>query len=82
MEDQIEQILKDKILSAVESPLPELTRRDAELPKISNKAIVARKTSESDCRKADRMSESRPWGRSAVLDINIFMISCVYENHH
>jgi hypothetical protein len=40
MEDQIEQILKDKILSAVESPLPELTRRDAELPKISNKAIA------------------------------------------
>jgi len=40
MEDQIEQILKDKILSAVESPLPELTRRDAELPKISNKAAV------------------------------------------
>lgn len=40
MEDQIEQILKDKILSAVESPLPELTRRDAGLPKISNKAIA------------------------------------------
>ena len=36
MEDQIDQILKEKILSAVESPLPELTRRDVELPRISN----------------------------------------------
>jgi hypothetical protein len=40
MEDQVEQILKEKILSAVESPLPELTRRDAGLPRISNKAIA------------------------------------------
>ena len=40
MEDQIEQILKEKILSAVESPLPELTRRNMELPRISNKAIA------------------------------------------
>ena len=40
MEDQVEQILKEKILSAVESPLPELTRRDVELPRISNKAIA------------------------------------------
>ena len=40
MEDQVEQILKEKILSAVESPLPELTRRDVALPRISNKAIA------------------------------------------
>ena len=40
MEDQLDQILKEKILSAVESPLPELTRRAAELPAISNKALA------------------------------------------
>jgi len=40
MEDQLDQILKEKILSAVESPLPELTRRAVELPAISNKALA------------------------------------------
>ena len=40
MEDQTDRILKEKILSAVESPLPELTRRAVELPAISNKALA------------------------------------------
>ena len=40
MEDQLDQILKEKILSAVESPLPELTRRAVDLPASSNKALA------------------------------------------
>ena len=40
MEDQLEQILKEKILSAVGLPVSGLTRRDAGLPVISNKAIA------------------------------------------
>lgn len=40
MGDQTDRILKEKILSAVESPLPELTRRAVELPAISNKALA------------------------------------------
>ena len=40
MEDQTDRILKEKILSAVESPLPELTRRAVELPASSNKALA------------------------------------------
>jgi predicted AAA+ superfamily ATPase len=40
MEDQISQVIRDKILAAVE-PLPvAMTRRDAVLPKIKNKAIA------------------------------------------
>ena len=40
MEDQLEQILKEKILSAVELPVPRLTRRDKDLPCITNKAFA------------------------------------------
>ena len=40
MEDQLEQVLKEKILSAVGLPVSGLTRRDAGLPVISNKAIA------------------------------------------
>lgn len=40
MEDQFEQILKEKILSAVESPVTGLTRRDVTLPVMPNKAFA------------------------------------------
>ena len=40
MEGQIEPIIREKIASAVESPPPTLTRRDATLPPISGKAIA------------------------------------------
>ena len=40
MEDQLEQILKEKLLAAVELPVSGLTRRDAGLPNVSNKAMA------------------------------------------
>lgn len=40
MEDQLKQIIQEKILSSTETPLPELTQRDAELPPIQGKAIT------------------------------------------
>jgi predicted AAA+ superfamily ATPase len=40
MEDQIEQILKEKILSAAELAVPVLTRRDIGLPDIKGKAFA------------------------------------------
>ena len=40
MEAQLEQILKEKILAAVELPGSGLTRRDAGLPNVSNKAMA------------------------------------------
>lgn len=40
MDDQLEQILRDKLLSAVESPIASLTRRDVVLPDIAGKAFA------------------------------------------
>ena len=40
MEDQLEQILKEKLLSAVELPVAPLTRRDIALPDIAGKAFA------------------------------------------
>jgi len=39
MEVQIQQIIRDKILSAVETAPPDLTRRDILLPSIKGKAF-------------------------------------------
>ena len=40
MEDQLGQILKEKLLSAVEMPVGALTRRDIALPKVAGKAFA------------------------------------------
>jgi hypothetical protein len=40
MADQLDQILKEKILSAVEMPVPVLTRRDIDLPNMEGKAFA------------------------------------------
>jgi predicted AAA+ superfamily ATPase len=40
MEDQLEQIIRDKVLAAMEAPLPELTRRDVRLPSAKGKAFA------------------------------------------
>lgn len=40
MEGQIEQIVREKIATAVETPPPALTRRDAVLPPITGKALA------------------------------------------
>jgi predicted AAA+ superfamily ATPase len=40
MDDLISQIIQDKILAAVEAPLPLLTRRDAALPPLKGKAMA------------------------------------------
>lgn len=40
MEVQFTNIIRDKILTAIEAPLPELTRRDIELPPIPGKAMT------------------------------------------
>ena len=40
VEDLIEQVIKDKILTAAETPPPGLTRRDVTLPSIKNKALA------------------------------------------
>lgn len=39
MEVQYEEVLREKILLSTETPLPQLTRREAIVPKIENKAI-------------------------------------------
>ena len=40
MEDQLSQVIRDKILLAVDTLPPELTRRDAVLPRIKGKALA------------------------------------------
>jgi len=40
MEDQFEQIIREKIIAGIEAPLPSLTRRDAVLPIIKGKAMA------------------------------------------
>jgi predicted AAA+ superfamily ATPase len=40
MEDQIEQIIREKILSGAEMPVPVLTRRDIDLPNMEGKAFA------------------------------------------
>lgn len=37
---QLSNVIRDKILTAIEAPLPELTRRDVELPSLQGKAIA------------------------------------------
>jgi predicted AAA+ superfamily ATPase len=67
MEDQLDQILKEKILSAAESPLPELTRRAVELPAISNKALAV-----IGMRRAGKTSflhQCRLRGQALIIDI-------------
>ena len=40
MEDQLKQIIQEKIISSIEAPLPDLTQRDVKLPPIQGKAIT------------------------------------------
>jgi predicted AAA+ superfamily ATPase len=40
MEVQLSSVIRDKILTAIEAPLPELTRRDVELPPARGKAMA------------------------------------------
>jgi predicted AAA+ superfamily ATPase len=40
MKDQMEAIVQEKILLALEAPLPKLTPRDARVPSISGKAMA------------------------------------------
>ncbi|MDA0813501.1 MAG: ATP-binding protein, partial [Verrucomicrobia bacterium] len=40
MADQLTQIIQEKILAALEVPLPALTRRDARVPEIAGKAFA------------------------------------------
>jgi hypothetical protein len=40
MEDQLAQIIRDKVIVSIEAPLPSLTRRDAAVPAIKGKAMA------------------------------------------
>ena len=40
MDVQIEEIVRDKILTGIELPLPDFTRREVSLPAIQGKAMV------------------------------------------
>lgn len=40
MEDQLEQVIREKVIAAIDAPLPSLTRRDAVLPAITGKAMA------------------------------------------
>ena len=40
MEDQLSQIIRDKVIVSIGAPLPSLTRRDAALPAIKGKAMA------------------------------------------
>jgi hypothetical protein len=65
MKDQLEQIIRDKILAAIEAPLPSLTRREAALPVIKGKAMAvigmrrSGKTSFLHQCRADRIAAGR-----------------------
>ncbi len=65
MEDQLGQILKEKLLSAVEMPVGALTRRDMVLPKVAGKAFAvigmrrAGKTSYLQQCRGDLMEQGR-----------------------
>ncbi|CAN5264367.1 ATP-binding protein [soil metagenome] len=65
MEGQIQPILREKILAALEAPLPVLTRRDARVPPIAGKAMAvigmrrSGKTSFLHQERADRIAAGR-----------------------
>jgi hypothetical protein len=39
MSDQIQEVIRDKLLEAVRTPVSEFTRREAVLPSLKNKAM-------------------------------------------
>ncbi len=69
MEGQLEQVIREKVITATDAPLPSLTRRDAELPAIKSKAMAvigmrrAGKTSFLQQCRADLIAGGRTPGR-------------------